>query len=92
MQAETLLQLRLVGVLLYLHSDIVTAHSGFASTSLRPLIAVGQAMCPLHSNVASSSPLDTIAARKICVSSISADCLIASQATCPLCCNMAFSY
>ena len=54
MQAETLLQSRLVEVLSYLHSDTITAHSGFASLPSRPLIAAGQATSPLHCNVASS--------------------------------------
>ena len=54
MQAETLLQLRLVEVSSYLHSDTITAHSGFASPPSRPFIAAGQATCPLHGKVASS--------------------------------------
>ncbi len=35
---------------------------------------------------------DTIAARRFCATSISADCPTAGQAVCPLCCNRAFSY
>ena len=38
----------------YLHSDTITAHGGFGPPPSQPLITAGQAMCPLHCNVASS--------------------------------------
>lgn len=85
MQAETLLHSRLMEVSSYLHSNAIMAYSAFVSPSSRPLIEAGQAKCPLHGNVA------TIAARRFCVTSISTDCLIMGQATCPLCCNMTSS-
>ena len=54
MQAATLLQSLLVEVSSYLHSDTITAHSGFSSPPSQPLIAAGQVTCPLHCDVASS--------------------------------------
>ena len=54
MQAETLLQSRLVEVLSYLHSDTITAHSDFASPPSRPLITACETTCPLYYNMALS--------------------------------------
>ena len=94
MQAETLLQSRLVEVLSYLHSDIITAHSGFASPPSRPLIAAGQATCPLHCNVASSGwQSSRYNHGSEILRHLNLGRLFHSvcQAACPLCCNMASS-
>ena len=93
MQAQTLLQSRLLEVSSYLHSNTITAHSGFASPPLRPLIAACEATCPLHCNVASSGWQSSRYnhGSEICVTLISADCFTPCQAACPLRCNMASS-
>ena len=94
MQTETLLQSRFLEVLLYLHSDTITAHTGFASPPSRPLIAACEATCPLHCNVSLSGWQSSRYnhGSEICITLISTDCFTPCQAACLLCCNMASLY
>ena len=93
MQVETLLQLRLVKVSSYLHSDTITPHSGLPhlhrSCSLR-LVRLRVLFTAMWLRQVDSLP-DTITAWRFCVTLISADCFTPCQAACPLRCNMASS-